>query len=301
MKNKKLSNHEKLFNRLTKIMQRLYDGEVLIPSRLAMEFNCSVRTIQRDFSQRLRENFPIEEVTDGYGWKLIEGQTLKKTNIQREKIVLDIIENISKNLGTEIFSQSKPLLSKLKEDEESAFYTKLLFEDMGKRFEDLEKLETAIKKRVIISFIHDNKEKFLKPYKILNLDGYWYICGINVKTNRLTNIKISKTKAISLTTKKFEIETSIDEKVKCAITGHFKPSWKLQNVELLIEEDPKIILKQIPISHTLKVLDMSDNDGWVHVSLEVTDLNEIMPYIKKNIPKVYVLSPDVKRTAKMGS
>lgn len=282
-------NYEKLFSRLTKILERLYNGEVLQSSELAKDYDVSVRTIQRDFIERLEPSFPIER--NGIKWKMIDGHKLARTKIQREIIVLDIMENMTKSLGTEIFTKSKNLLSKLKNDEESAFYTKLLFEDMSKNITDFEKLETAIKKQKVINFIHDNKKKFMKPYKILNLDGYWYICGVNTKTNRLTNIRISKTSLISVTDEYFVKLSDIDDKVKTAITGNFKPYRKLQNVELLIEDEPNHILKKIPISSTLKVIDRSDIEGWIHISLQVTDLAEITPFIKKNMPKVFVLSP----------
>lgn len=282
-------NYEKLFSRLTKILERLYNGEELQSSELARDYDVSVRTIQRDFIERLALSFPIEK--NGIKWKMIDGHKLARTKIQREVIILDIMENMTKSLGTEIFTKGKNLLSKLKNDEESAFYTKLLFEDMSKNITDFEKLETAIKKQYIISFIHDNKQKQLKPYKILNLDGYWYLCGVNIKTNKLTNIKINKISLLSITKNQFEKIKDIDDKIKCAINGNFKPSRKLQKVELVIEDNPNYVLKKIPISPTLKVIDRSDREGWIHISLQVTDLAEITPFIKKNIPKVFVLSP----------
>lgn len=282
-------NYDKLFSRLTMILQRLYNGEELSISEIAEDYNVSIRTIQRDLSLRLEPNFPL--IKKGTKWKMEDGHRLGRTNIQSEQIVLDIMENMSQSLGTTIFNKSKSLLTKLKNDEESVFYTKLLFEDMSKRFSDLELLETAIKKDHIISFMHDSKQKELQPYKILNLDGYWYLCGINIKTNRLTNIKISKISLLKITEQKFKKKQDIEEKVKCAINGNFKPYRKLQEVELLIEDDPNKILKKIPISPTLKVIDRSDKEGWIQITLQVTDLNEIVPFIKKNIPRVFVLSP----------
>jgi predicted DNA-binding transcriptional regulator YafY len=283
-------NYEKLFTRLTKILERLYNGEELSVSQLAEDYDTSKRTIQRDFAERLLLNFPIEKI--GTKWKMSDGHRLGRTNVHSEVIVLELMENMARNLGTEIFSKGKTLLSKLKNDDESAFYTKLLFEDTSNMFKDFEVLERAIKKSHIVSFLHDGKTKTLKPYRILNLDGYWYICGVNVKTNRLTNMRISRMSLITETEEPFEKIQEIDDKVKSAITGNFKPSRALQEVELLIEDNPKFFLKQIPISPTLKVIEISDSEGWIHVSLQVTDLNEIIPYIKRNIPRVFVLSPE---------
>jgi predicted DNA-binding transcriptional regulator YafY len=286
-------NYDKLFSRLTMILKHLYNGEELSVAEMAEEYNVSIRTIQRDFALRLEPNFPL--IKKGTIWKMEDGYRLGRTNIQSEVIVLDIIENMTKSLGTIIFNKSKSLITKLKNDEESVFYTKLLFEDISNRFNDIELIEASIKKQRIMSFLHNKQQKLLKPYKILNLDGYWYLCGINIKTNRLTNMKIDKISSIKITDQKFEKIQNINEKIKCAITGNFKPYRKLIEVVLLIEEDPKIFLNRIPISPTLKIIDRNDFEGWIQISIQVTDLAEITPFIKKHMPKVFIISPKTLR------
>lgn len=285
----KTDNYEKLFNRLTKILERLYNGEELTVTELANDFDTSKRTIQRDFLERLEPNFPLEKVKTK--WKMKKGHRLGRTEKQSDEIVLDIMESVTSMLGMNIFNKSKSLISKLKNDEESVFYTKLLFEDFSKRFKDFETLESSIKNSNRISFFHDNKKKIIEPYKILNLDGYWYLSGFNIKTNRLTTIKISKMTLIKELDETFTKNKEYDEKLKTAINGNFKPYRKLQTVELLIKDNPEKILNKIPISSTLKVIDRSDLEKWIQITVEVTDINEIKPFIKKNIPKIFVLSP----------
>jgi len=56
--------------RLSSIMQRLYEGETLNKQELALEFNVSEKTIQRDLNTRL-SNLPITQIR-GIGWKLDE-------------------------------------------------------------------------------------------------------------------------------------------------------------------------------------------------------------------------------------
>ena len=51
-------DYDKILTRLTQILSKLYQGEQLQPKDLADEFNVSLRTIQRDFKERLA-NFPI--------------------------------------------------------------------------------------------------------------------------------------------------------------------------------------------------------------------------------------------------
>ena len=48
-----IHDYDKILIRLTIILQRLYEGEVVSVQDLAAEFNVSTKTIQRDFNQRL--------------------------------------------------------------------------------------------------------------------------------------------------------------------------------------------------------------------------------------------------------
>ena len=57
----KKHDYDKILTRLTIILQRLYEGEILSTSELAEEFNVSSKTIQRDFNERLIR-FPIEKI-----------------------------------------------------------------------------------------------------------------------------------------------------------------------------------------------------------------------------------------------
>ena len=51
-------NYDKALRRITTILSRLYQGDKLKAKELTDEFNVSLRTIQRDFSERLI-NFPV--------------------------------------------------------------------------------------------------------------------------------------------------------------------------------------------------------------------------------------------------
>jgi NAD-dependent SIR2 family protein deacetylase len=64
MKNK----YDPALTRLASITQRLYEGATLTKQQLAIEFNVSQKTIQRDMNERLH-NIPIIQER-GIGWKL---------------------------------------------------------------------------------------------------------------------------------------------------------------------------------------------------------------------------------------
>lgn len=57
--------HEKLPHRLTQILARLNDGQTLDPRALAEEFGVSLRTMQRDLTQRFAF-LGLERIDGGY-------------------------------------------------------------------------------------------------------------------------------------------------------------------------------------------------------------------------------------------
>ncbi len=63
------SSYDKLTTRFITIIQRLYEGDILVKSELAEEFNVSEKTIQRDMNSRIANVLPIN-YTRGLGWSL---------------------------------------------------------------------------------------------------------------------------------------------------------------------------------------------------------------------------------------
>ncbi|MGE6118765.1 hypothetical protein ACLHZU_22125 [Aeromonas salmonicida] len=60
-----MHEHDKIAQRLGMLLTRLYSGEKLHLSDLATEYNVTVRTLQRDFNQRL-SYLPIEHRNQQY-------------------------------------------------------------------------------------------------------------------------------------------------------------------------------------------------------------------------------------------
>ena len=86
-----IHDYDKILTRLTIILQRLYEGEVVSVQDLAAEFNVSTKTIQRDFNQRLIR-FPIEK--QGSKWKMQGGHSLTKERTPEEALVLEMLGKV---------------------------------------------------------------------------------------------------------------------------------------------------------------------------------------------------------------
>ncbi|MEA3512693.1 MAG: HTH domain-containing protein, partial [Campylobacterota bacterium] len=89
-------DYDKILTRLTEILSRLYQGDKLQPKDLSEEFNVSLRTIQRDFRERLL-SFPI--YYENKYWQMDSNFKLDKTISIKDSVTLDILETFSANLG----------------------------------------------------------------------------------------------------------------------------------------------------------------------------------------------------------
>ena len=116
-------DYNKALTRLRIILQRLNDGEALGTKELAEEFNVSTRTIQRDFNERLISHYPIYQ--ENKKWKMQKGFRIEKIRDIEDKIVLNILEKITDEIGGNFSHKAKKLLQKLKNEDFNHIYTKL--------------------------------------------------------------------------------------------------------------------------------------------------------------------------------
>lgn len=167
-------DYDKAMFRLSTIITRLYQGELLSVTELAQEFAVSPRTIQRDFNERLNK-FPIELVKKK--WKLREGCTIEKILPVEELVVAQIIEKMSQDIGGEFYTKAKNLLSRIQNNEFNPIYTRIDMEDISGHLPQIDLLEKAIKQRRYISALYKNGDNThsinVKPLKLANFEGFW--------------------------------------------------------------------------------------------------------------------------------
>lgn len=85
------SKYDPALTRLSSIMQRLYEGEILNKQELSLEFNVSEKTIQRDLNTRL-SNLNITQIR-GIGWKLDEN-LLNENKAQKYSQIVEKAKSI---------------------------------------------------------------------------------------------------------------------------------------------------------------------------------------------------------------
>ncbi len=284
-------DYDKILTRLTIILSRLNEGEALSVTELAKEFNVSERTIQRDFNERL-VSFPVYQ--DKKKWKMIDGYKLEKSTSIEDAVVLDIMEKLIEGAGKKFSMKAEHLLSKIKNQSFNPFYAKLDMEDIGDKLKEVQQLESAIKSKQEIQCVYNfgdfSKTIDLKPLKIANYEGFWYLIALDARNDLLKKYYLKNIKQITVKEKTFSIDSSLDELLENAISVWFNEDVDPYRVTLELSSEIAKYFKRKPLSKTQRVDELRE-DGSMVVSVEITDDMEIIPIVKYWMPHIRVLEP----------
>ncbi|MGB5794104.1 helix-turn-helix transcriptional regulator [Poseidonibacter sp.] len=283
-------DYDKALTRLRIILQRLNDGESLGVKELAEEFNVSTRTIQRDFNEKLVSSYPIYQ--ENKKWKMQDGFKIEKIRDIDDKIILDILEKITDGIGGTFASKSKKLLSKIKNEDHNPIYAKLNIEDISDKISDVNIIEIAIKekKEIQCNYTLENKDTYsttLKPLKIVNYEGFWYLVALNNDEIKkyylkdLTNIKMTK--------ETFEVENKIDELLDNSISIWFNQYTEPFEVKLYANKWTSKYFKRRPLP--MQSIVSLHEDGGMEFIIKITHEMEILPIVKYWIPHLHILEP----------
>lgn len=284
-------DYDKILIRLNDIIHRLYTGECLKPKELAEEYNVSVKTIQRDFSERLYR-FPIERDQKNNCWKMKEGCGLEKVHDVEEQLVLDIMEKMTDTIGGKFGTKSKALLSKLKNKTKAPIYTSFFLEDISKKVPEVVMLEKAIIEEKQITFNYRQHNEILtEPLKIVNFDGFWYLMANEVSSNIIKKYYLRDVSGIKLTDSEFEYEyDDFEGRIENALNAWFRPCGDLIEVILSVDASVAKYFKRKPINGTQQIT-QEDEHGKLILSVKVTSEKEILPIVKYWIPNIDIVSP----------
>ena len=284
-------DYDTILTRLTIILSRLNDGEALSVTELAKEFNVSDRTIQRDFNERLI-SFPVYQ--EKKKWKMQEGYRLEKSASVEDAVVLDIMQKLIEGAGQKFSTKANKLLSKIKNDSLNPIYAKLDMEDIGDKLHEVQVLEKAIKERYVIKCFYKIEGKSveitLKPLKIANYEGFWYLIAFDARNDILKKYYLKNIKNITVLETVFEGSKKLDNLLNNSISIWFSHTTDPYRVTLNIAKEIAKYFQRKPISKTQKIESLYE-DGSMDVSVEITNDMEIIPVVKYWLPHIKVLEP----------
>lgn len=282
-------DYDKILTRLSYILSRLNDGEALSVKDLAKEFNTSERTVQRDFNERL-VSFPI--LQEGKKWKMQDGYRVEKTKSLEDEIVLDIIEKITEGIGGKFASKSHKLLSKIKNQDFNPIYAKLNIEDISDKFGEIQIIEGAIKakKEVECSYDDERHDVFkvtLKPLKIVNFEGFWYLVALQddvLKKYYLKNISNVKE-----TANIFSTDAKLENLLDNSISVWFQKDVEPFEVKIYANKVAAKYFQRRPLP--TQTIESLHQDGTMEFVIKITHEMEILPIVKYWLPHMKVIEP----------
>ena len=280
-------DYDKILTRLTIILQRLYEGDLLSVKELAEEFNVSPKTIQRDFNERLCR-FPIEK--EGRNWKMREGFRMERSRKPDEALVLDTLETIAGGIGGGFASTASSLLGRLKNHRVSAVDSKTVIEDILEQRHLFSQIEKAIEERRVVSFAYGGKLRMVKPCRIVSFEGYWYLYGEEALSERLKTFHLKSIEALTLTDERSDCPENALSVLDRAMNSWFEPHN--EPFEAVLHATPKIAkyFSRRPLSPTQRIL-KTYPDGSIDFEVTVTSDYELLHEVKKWVPDLLVRSP----------
>lgn len=283
-------DYDKILTRLTNILSRLNDGEALSVKELSEEFNVSTKTIQRDFNERLI-SFPIYQ--ENKKWKMADGFKLEKTTTIEDAIVLDIIDKLTESIGLGFYSKAKKLLAKIKNDDYNPIYTRLNIEDISDKLTEIQLLETAIKEKKVIDCIYDfekfTREIAIKPLKIVNFEGFWYLVGLDARNDALKKYYLKNISKIKLLDENFTTTSKIDELLENSVSVWFQEDNEPFDVILKSNSQIGKYFKRKPLP-TQQILNEYEDES-IEFKVTITNDMEIIPIIKYWSPNLQIIEP----------
>lgn len=278
--------HERLAYRLSDIIVRLNSGERLDITELAETYQVSIRTLKRDFQDRLTVLDFYEAGPQFYRLHPTKIGYLDVADVQRFAnfaSVQDLLPKIDRQFFQEQLNQS--ILVK-----------GFAYEDIRGRTDDFKAINQAIADCQYIEFdyrkVSDSatdsrgKHHHLEPYHLLNKNGIWYVVGRRYEQTRtfcftqMTNLQVN--------TETF----ACSEDIKTEIIGTDSLFFGNHISEIVLQVDAKVAgyferRNLLPNQELIRRLDSGD----LLIACKDVHPREVIPIVQYWIPHIRIISP----------
>ncbi|HRO78696.1 MAG TPA: WYL domain-containing protein [Acinetobacter towneri] len=278
-----LSTHERLAERLVKIIVKLNSGEKLSVHELAQEFKTHPRTIQRDFERLEITELPIvrdEETKRVY----LNPMALGNYGVQ------DIVRFAQLSGVQKLYPKlNAPFLSGILDPRKLQAYAAkgYTFEDASLFTEHFKQLNTAIQQKQQVHFLYKDVSRCVQPYRIIHHHGSWYLAA--VEEGELKTYRLSRIGDISLVKNNFfETDPIILQRLE-----HEDSIWfgaEKTEVILTVHSDVAMYFLQRNLLPEQKIVKKLE-DGGLLISSQINHYQQILPLVRYWIPHVKVVNP----------
>lgn len=279
--------HDKLAYRLVTILQKLNDGEKLEPSALAIEFNVNLRTIQRDFNDRL-SFLPLEKSDGRYSVDATYlGGRMGYDEIERFAILAGLqrlFPALNKQFLREIFDLRM---------QDTFTVQSPQFEDAGAFQAAFRTLQKAISCRLAVSFHYQKADgrKLVRaqPYKLINHVGIWYLAAADQdQSGKIKAYTLGKIEAIFVSEETFTVDAAVQTMLQ-----------EEDSIWLNTHKTEAVLKVEAPVAHYFKRRKLIANQnivkeldcGGLLVSGKFAHPSQVIPIVRYWIPHVRIVSP----------
>jgi predicted DNA-binding transcriptional regulator YafY len=276
---------------LAMILARLYSGDTLSQKELADECGVSLRTMQRYVNEKL-VGFPIRKSGDRFSlsWSEREEAVLNP----EDRAVLEMLDELSRKQGHGFYEKAHRVLKKLETSAANPYFARLDMEEIDDLLSTAVKVERAIKKRRVVRCRYRMDDAVydidIKPLKIANFQGYWYVVALDARNDRLKKYLLRNLSAVKMAEESFEPPADLDDAIARALAVWFEPGREPFEVRLFIDAEVAKYFERKPLATTQTIVG-KDTDGSLEVVVKITHEMEIVPVVKQWLPHLRVLEP----------
>ncbi|MCG2726741.1 MAG: transcriptional regulator [Elusimicrobia bacterium] len=295
----KKNEGDKKYYRILRILNMLNKGQVKV-SKLAQEFNVTVRSIERDLERINMTEFRLDSPEKGV-WKFAPGISLKETKMSPgQSAAFVMLAEISKNLGGTVDKSFKTLFKNImRTNPWESNIIPIMPKMIGlKKHPYIADIEYAIdnRKELRIEYFLEDKNEIVKryicPLKILFADGLTYILSMFKDKNKYMKYRLDKIKKLDITEIEFPYPKNITKIIEDArnIWGATDSKYRKIIVSLKIKDWARDYFLTQEIIGGQKIT--KEKDGSLLFKAKVCHIMEILPHILRWMPNITVLEPE---------
>lgn len=271
----------KLAERLARIIGILNSGKSVKTSQLAEKFGVSPKTIRRDLLERLDFMFLHQSDDEWY---------LEKQNTGA--LTIDTINGFASACGLhQLFPSLDKLVIRSILDRNSPYLIKPINYETSPTQQSNKhlfvKLESSIRDCKEIEFSYKNKSyKTVKPYKLVNFQGFWYLAAIH--QGRLKSFHLGLLVSLWTTEHIFEPCTKVEQEIIEDETIWF--GEEKHEVTIKLTNNIADYFKRKQIFPEQEILEELPN-GDLLIKTKAVNEKQILPLVKAWIPNIQIVSP----------
>lgn len=276
------SKNEKLAARLGLILTKLNAGETLDIHQLAEEFAISVRTLQKDFNERLSY---LEWEQAGPRFYCINRNQLgvfNQNDIERFARFASV-QDLFPKLDQEFFK--KQLV-------ESIQVKGFQYETISHRHKAFKQLQQAVENHQVITFTYQKQgektttNRTIEPYVLLNKNGIWYLIGL--ENGKQKTFCFTQMSFIKIDEKTFELDQNFLKEIESSDSI----SYGNQINEVIIKVNAEVAhyFTRRNLLPNQEIIRQVDN-GELLISCKNIHELEIIPLVQYWIPHLVIVSP----------